>query len=319
MEKVVSRGTMQIVRQAAVAVGITAMSISLAALAATPASKTPRRFAPTSKWAMEYADDVCRLIRDFSDGRDSITLALERFAPGQPLSVGLAGSGIKARAAAKVARYAFAPVSGTLTNPLYTSQLSDGRTYYYIVGDMPLQAPNLGKVREMDMLASANIPADAIEVDRAKELEQVRGVEELQLLGGFAESVSLATGPLVAPMKAMQDCMDDLLTSWNIDAKAHRSLTRGTVPLDPRKLSAAFARSTATLADQRSQMIRFRMIVDPTGQPTKCEIAGPGGQTDLGRETCRTLLKEAKFAPARDANQQPIASFYLGRVRFETW
>jgi hypothetical protein len=77
--------------------------------AAPPADKAPRRFTPVGQWAMEYADDSCRLIRNFRSGDNDLTLALERFSPGAPFSIGIASGKARAWASAREVHLQFFP------------------------------------------------------------------------------------------------------------------------------------------------------------------------------------------------------------------
>lgn len=293
---------------------------SVIALAGTGAAETTpgrqlRRFTPVSKWAMEYADDSCRLIREFSDGRDSITLALERFVPLEPLAIGLTGSGIHARPNAREVRFAFAPASGILSGRIYRSELADRRPYLYILGTSTSPKPRRAPPTAREMAAVPLIPVGLMDAESRQEVEDTGRVEEVQLLDGFTEPVALVTGPLAAAMTAMQGCMDDLLTQWNVDPKAYRTLSRLPRP-DMRRLIAAIDYPLGALSENRGGLIRYRMSIDMSGKPTACFILGPGGKTDLARETCHALMTAGRFLPALAADGTPVPGLFLGKINY---
>jgi hypothetical protein len=123
-------------------------------------------------------------------------------------------------------------------------------------------------------------------------------VNEIQLLGGFSERMTFVVGSLAAPAKAIRACTEELVTHWQLDAAAHRTLTRRAYPLDPQKLSAAFTYPKTPMARQGG-LTRFRLMINATGVPTSCKIIGPGGDSDFGRTTCATLMKAGAFSPPR--------------------
>jgi hypothetical protein len=60
----------------------------------------------------------------------------------------------------------------------------------------------------------------------------------------------------------------------------------------------------------------FRLVVDPAGKPSRCDIVESSGFDTLDAATCQRLLANAHFSPARDRAGKPIEGTYSSRVRW---
>jgi TonB family protein len=60
----------------------------------------------------------------------------------------------------------------------------------------------------------------------------------------------------------------------------------------------------------------FRLIVDTTGKPSRCDIVQSSGFDVLDTATCQRLMDNARFAPSRDRAGTPIEGTYSNRVRW---
>ncbi|PZO72044.1 MAG: hypothetical protein DI636_01545 [Pelagerythrobacter marensis] len=63
-------------------------------------------------------------------------------------------------------------------------------------------------------------------------------------------------------------------------------------------------------------VLSFRLDVDPFGEVTSCEILKSSLVRSLDARACNALSTRARFYPALDENQQPVAGSYNGTVRF---
>lgn len=63
--------------------------------AASANAAEPRKFAPTANWNIDYRPDRCRLSRTFSDGREELTLTIERFEADDSFSMAISGAAIR--------------------------------------------------------------------------------------------------------------------------------------------------------------------------------------------------------------------------------
>lgn len=60
----------------------------------------------------------------------------------------------------------------------------------------------------------------------------------------------------------------------------------------------------------------FRLVVDPAGKPSRCDIVESSGFDTLDTATCQRLIANAHFSPARDRAGKPIEGTYSNRVRW---
>lgn len=63
--------------------------------------------------------------------------------------------------------------------------------------------------------------------------------------------------------------------------------------------------------------VGFRLRVDPEGAPSACETSYSSGWAFLDRTTCDLLMRRARFRPALDRRNKPVASYFSSRVRWE--
>lgn len=292
-------------------------------IAAAAQTAAPRHFAPSSKWAMDYADDSCRLIRNFSDGKSEITVALERYAPGEPLAIGIAGNFDVWKSADKTS-YAFASDQPGMDAPLQVSKLADGRSAYLLsnVSLTPIGAAPGGQtfartdfgppaVRPVSArTGAAPMPAPPpLETREAAELDSAGKVDKLIVKGGFKEPLQLDLGSMAAPLKAMQGCTKDLVAHWGVDADAHRKLTRPAGPADFAAFGQAMFLQKWAMGAGATSFARYRLLIDRDGKLSNCTVTAAGVPKGFSDDLCAAARRVA-FQPALDADGQPIPSYY---------
>ena len=137
-------------------------------------------------------------------------------------------------------------------------------------------------------------------------------IEGILVEQAFDEILFLATGSLHAPMEAMRQCLDELMTHWGIDAEAHKNLWVAVEPVDQarwvRKLQQDYPNRMGLRGMQGVLWVRLDVSVE--GKPTACHMQSPINEEDFEREACENLMRHAKFTPALDAQGQPIASYW---------
>ena len=291
-------------------IGRFAMALAALSLSATAAlaEQKERKFTASSPWLMDYAKHRCSLQRDFSDGQSTATMTLERSFPGDPFSFGLASDSIKASWRAQKMTVTFGP--GGARNEkqsLFTAEMTDGRKFLMVSG-VGLTKP----------VTSEDSAVEDERVSAAEEITTAEAVSFIALDGALKETVHLHLGSFAAPLKALQVCVDDLMSTWGLDPETQRSLTRKAGPPDEYLFAKAMIRvGTDYMKGARKvpPVAALRVMVDSTGKPTSCMLSGPTGYEDLDRALC-SAAGEQKFDPALDAKGNPVASAYLTQVRF---
>lgn len=60
----------------------------------------------------------------------------------------------------------------------------------------------------------------------------------------------------------------------------------------------------------------FRLHYNADGRPYRCELNGSSGHDVLDEQTCKLLLRRARFTPGRDAKGQAVGGIYNNRIRW---
>lgn len=60
----------------------------------------------------------------------------------------------------------------------------------------------------------------------------------------------------------------------------------------------------------------FKLTVDATGKPSRCEIIGSSGFDVLDTATCQRLMANARFSPPHNQAGQPVEGSYSNRVKW---
>ena len=257
-------------------------------------------FKPTGAWTADFGDDYCRLIRTFSNGRDEVSLAFERTQPGAPVRLIFVGDGIKTFRGADEIGYSFQPGGASAKSRYVRSETTDGKQYL-----------NFDPVTLTPMAFTPGAPPP--KYDRAAEQEAARGVTGLALTEGLTDAVRFETGSLRAPIATMQTCADDLLKVWGLDVDKHKALTSGAIPNPaPGGVLPQGTIPFTEMAKFRGGANQVRLLVGADGKPSACTIYSPSLAKALNDKICGMIMDKATFQPAKDADGQAIASYWMG-------
>jgi len=265
-------------------------------------------FRPTSAWALDYGDDYCRLMRDFSNGSDTVGLFIERTQPGPFIRLIVIGDGVRLFRGAEQIGYRMNPAGAPRVVQKLRFLTGDGQQYLNLgptsFADPPTVAPGVPPSFPARYTAEGEAAAAALVVG-------------LTLEQGLTSPVSIETGSLGSAATALQACADDLLASWGLDADQHKGLTRPALPSAP----------TAGWID--ADMIPFsdfaklsggnnelRVIVDPQGRPQSCHVQWPALDDATNRRICAAVMEKGTFSPALDAAGQAMASYWTSSPFF---
>jgi hypothetical protein len=115
----------------------------------------------------------------------------------------------------------------------------------------------------------------------------------------------------------MQNCADDLLTVWGLDADKHKSLTAPAI-LNPNP-TGVLPQGTVPFGEFSKLgggANQVRLVVSAEGKPTSCTIYSPSLSQTLNERICTLVMDKATFQPAKDAEGQAMASFWMGSPLF---
>ena len=293
--------------------------MALAGLVAAPAAQAQDAavFQPTGNWTADYGEDYCRLIRTFSDGKDEVSLALERTQPGDSVRLIFVGDAIKTFRGASEIGYQFLPAGAAAKATYVRSQTVEGRQFLSF--DPVTLAPfaGFGPPGAAGGGAADGAPAGPPPYDRAKELETARGISAISLADGLTSPVRIETGALRAPIAAMQARLDDLLKVWGLDPEKHKTMT-AVARLEPRD-DGVLPQGTipfTEFAKFGGGANQVRLLIGADGKPSDCAIYSPSLSETLNARICELALQRASFVPAKDGDGQAMASYWMGSPMF---
>lgn len=281
-----------------------ALVFATAGLAATPVAATAQDkaqvFKPTGQWSLDYGDDYCRLARNFSDGKNSLALAVERIQPGPSARMILVSDAIKRFHSATDIGWHFTP-SDPERKARYThAPTADGKEYY-----------NFGQFTLAPFVppSPGTPPAP---YDRGKEQAAAKAMTGFVVDNGLTAPVQVDTGPLDAPVAALQACADDLAKTWGLDPAKLRTQTAAPIPEGGGV--GWLPQGTLDFGDfpkLSGDSNQVRLMVDAAGKPTACAIHWSTLDAATNDRICKTLMARAKFTPAKDAGGQPMAGYWV--------
>jgi len=262
------------------------------------------RLAPTSVWAVNYADDSCELARTFGAGEQEVTLFFRANSPGGRFLISAFGKPLEVTQ--PVTRI-FVNLGGEeqLQAAFFALRNPDG-----LPGLQGLQLLSVGPIpnpRETE--ARIGLPG-VLAVDPANE----RRVNYVALQSVLARDIVFETGSMGEPLAALRACTEELVSHWGVDVEKQRTLSSRASPLSNPQ---TWIRSTDYPGrTRRNGFVNYRLIVDEKGDVAECAIQGATQPAAFADIACSRLERRAEFSPALDAAGQPIRSYHVGSVIF---
>jgi hypothetical protein len=275
-------------------------------------SKGPVVLKPSSAWHVDYAEDRCRLARQFGEGDELVYAFFDRYGPTEYFRLTLAGKPLKGVLKKGEVEIQFGPNEGQQQLAFF--------------------AGNLGKLPALLVVTQARVapptPADLTSMATAGpgewiNLEPVGGAREgairtLVISKAVRRNIILETGSMRKPLEALGTCMDNLMTTWGIDVERHKSLTQTANPLNtPQNWVVSRDYPLDMLDAGQPAIVEFRLSIGSDGVPTACHIQSTTRPKAFDDAVCNSVMKRARFKPALDAQGKPLASYYRSSVRFQ--
>lgn len=258
---------------------------------------------PISPWNIDFGENRCRLTRVFGSSDDQHLLYFEQAAPGSNFGMTLAGSqvqpftnvrrlyiGMERDETMRLReRFARGDVAGVGPAVILTSFGFGSRG--------PEGAPQ-------DALRSAGI--DLAEAETADRI----------VLQRSGRVLSFETGNMMPPFQALNTCTKDLLRDWGLDPEQHstyyppRWSNQRTLA---RRLQQQYPSEALRAGEQG--IFRLRVIVEADGTVSDCHLEESTEMDRLESPACREM-RRARFEPARDAEGNPMRSFYATTISY---
>jgi hypothetical protein len=284
-------------------------ALAMPAAAAAPA---PLILKPSSTWHVDYADERCRLARQFGDSKQTVLLFMDRFGPGEYFRLTLAGQLMKTSLEKGDADIQFGPSEQKQQIAFLYGNLGENPALVF-ASSTRIAAPTAAEtLAKKNREKTEDVVIEPISEDRQK------AVRYLTVGKPLRKSVTLETGSMRAPLAALDTCIDNLLTSWGVDVEKHKTLSKQAEPLQsPYKWVVSSDYPTNMLSAGQPALVNFRLNIGPDGVPTECHIQATTRPKEFDDAVCKSVMRRARFSPALDAKGQPMPSYYQNVVRFQ--
>ena len=272
--------------------------------------ETALRLKPSSNWHMHYADDSCRIMRTFGEGKQKVAFYLERFEPGDRFSMLAAGRPFRSISKREYAFIRFGESQVTTRLNFTTASLPDFEpAMIFAVTWFGAQPTDDDKISEPQAQKDVFSQTFAPEAEGAIKWVSVKRPNQ--------KAVVLETGSMGGPMAAMRKCTDQLLTGWGIDIEKHRDLASRVKPANnPGRWARSGDYPSHLLSKGQQGMVHFRLSVDSHGNPTECHIQKSTRPEGFDKAVCDALMRRARFEPAKTKEGESIASYWRSTARF---
>jgi hypothetical protein len=293
------------------------IALALATVAAAPAqAENAHGLAPASPWNLVYDDDSCALRRTFGDSENPAFLEMRRFAPGGGLQVIVASKRLKGRDIRSFT-YRFGDEEPWRDAGRLKVSLDDG------LGGVVFSVPLVEAPAEVTDPAERALYLHSVDW-RARERALAAETDAITVSGVTVRNVhrgdmTLRHGSLVAPLAALNECIDELLTHWNIDVEAHKTLARPVLPIDFSAAASMIGYPPKMARGRMQGLVNIRLAIDATGRVTACRIQMPLSDPAFEASSCDDIQHAFEFEPALDKDGKPIASYWTTRVQFQMW
>lgn len=269
---------------------------------------------PSSKWLLNYADDSCRLARQFGEGDDTVMLVMDRFEPGDGMRMSFFGKPARTSRMDGDAKIRFGPDQAEQEIGFYPGR-GDGKTPALVLRSEVRIAP-----RSEAENAAYDAARDA--GDFGFRWSMVTPAEEaavtwIEVGSPVSRPFVLETGSMGNAFAALSKCTDELLDHWGIDVGRHATMTRPVTPIsDPGQWIRSGDYPQEMLWQGQRALVQFRLNVDASGKPTACHIQQTTRAKEFDDAVCKSIMRRAEFKPALDADGKPMASYWLSSVNF---
>lgn len=287
--------------------------IATASQASAQSAKDPLVLKPVSSWHVDYADDRCRLGREFGEGEQQTYLFLDRYGPGEYFRLLLAGKEVRSISDKTEATVQFGPTEKEQQLHFFRGNLAKLPALVFTT-----QA-RIAPPSDADVLAikNKNKGDDWIDLELIS-AERQKAVKYLSFDKPLRRQITLQTGSMRAPLVALDKCIDNLMTTWGIDVEKHRTLSRALTPQQsPGKWVVSQDYPLNMLSAGQPALVEFRLSVGADGVPTACHIQSTTRPKEFDEAVCKSVMRRARFDPALDAMGKPLASYYRNTVRFQ--
>jgi TonB family protein len=284
------------------------------------AAAQPVRLKPAGPWNLVYAEDSCRLIRNFGEGKTLTKLAFEGAAPGQ-MDMLVTGRPLATSQSEVSAR--LLPVDSKSFDGMVAETVHDSEPAI-VWSRVPLFPPAIAEQEEREAKLLGRRPGvrpppvsvAEKSLRRAQRQQFAAATTELEIEPRRHRLVILETGSLGEPIAAFDKCTRESLSDWGVDTELEEKIVRPAWPVNPTRWLSDADYPAAMIARRKESDVVVRLLVDASGKVTKCTSISHFAEKEFNRITCERITERARFEPAELADGTKVPSYHAQRVMF---
>ena len=293
----------------------------LSCIAAGPllmAAAQPVRFQPSSPWGVDYAENSCRLVRTFGEGKNRIILNLESEAPG------MVDMFVMGNPAASIDQEVYGRFLPVQQKPMKgeTAQSSFGPVVlWHRISLLPDEMVEQYEKEEKEPAHQPGVRPPPIDLKQAAEVQAAHRqfaaqANELEVDVRRSRPLILETGPLGDPIKVFDQCSRDSLKDWGVDPDVEERIARQPWSPDVYKWFGPGDYPPDMARTGAESDVKVRLLVDATGKVTKCTSLSHFKEKEFNDVVCDKMMKRAHFEPAELADGTKVPSYYVNHIIF---
>jgi len=269
---------------------------------------------------LDYAENSCRLIRQFGEGKTTTKLAFESPAPGEwdMLVIGKSLSTYEQTVTARFLPMGKKTFDGTVARTVTDQDPAILWPHPQLLPD-ELITKHEAEGKERGKNPGVRPPAINIaERDDDKRQGQAfaAATTELEIDTRRNHPVILETGSLGEAIKALDQCGKDSLKDWGVDPDLEDKIARDVWSTNASQWLFASDYPTDMLRRGKESEVDVRLLIDASGRITKCTSLSHFEDKEFNQITCARITERARFEPAELADGTKVPSYYTRTVRF---
>jgi TonB family protein len=279
-------------------------------LSGAPASAETLEIKPSSPWNVHFAEDKCRLAGFFGEGEDRHALIFEQHWPAGHFGLTIAGPRLRTFRESQSTNLKFFDDQANRETKPFRGDLGEFKHALIFSSATldPSDESTQAQAEAESSLADGRLPG--IDTDFAR---QIRFVSVRQR----SSELRLMTGPMEDAFKVLNQCAEDLVSTWGLDVEQQRTASRRPRWINEEKVVTKIAKSypRKALSFGEQGILRMRVMVDQSGKVDDCVIIQATIAKKLKSPACDAMA-QAQFEPALDAQGQPMRSYFATSISY---
>jgi hypothetical protein len=257
-------------------------------------------------WDLKQNAESCYLARSFGSGDNKIDVLIQSFGSTTPYHVILRGGQLPHLAnRAVVARVGFG--GRIAAEDVFVLVGSAGKAPMAVFAASP---PHPGTIYMM----GARYLGTYSEAKVGTRIDPAGDVLSIEMPGMVP--LSLPIGAMQMEYARLDGCAQALEDKWSVAASAGAKPAVGPVLQDPDEVSWHMKYPEDMLLHRISGLVELRATIDGKGHAHDCVVQMSTWSSRFGEASCNHLENIAHFAPARDAQGNPVSALFHATAIF---